>query len=91
MIRFSRTSLGQCLGFLARVRHGLSVGGIKERLGLSRYSYEYTLNRLLRLRLVFYDGDRVLLTDRGLNVLTCSADASAGHYEAELKIAQQPL
>ena len=90
MIRFSRTSFGQFLGFLACVRDGLSACSIKERLGLSRYSYEYTLNKLLRLRLVFYNGDRVLLTDKGLNVLTCGADASAGHDEAELKIAQQP-
>jgi len=90
MTQFTRTSFGQCLDFLACVRDGLSARAIKERLGLSRYSYEYTRNRLLRLRLVIYDGDQLLLTDKGLNVLTYSADASAGHDEAELKIAQQP-
>lgn len=89
MTRFSRTIFGQCLGFLACVRDGLSAGSTKERLGLSRYSYEYTLNKLLRL--VVYEGGGLLLTDRGLNVLTYSADSSVCHDEAELKIGQQPL
>ena len=56
MTRFSRTSLSQCLDFLTCVRDDLSVGSTKERLDLSRYSYEYTLNKLLKLRLVVYDG-----------------------------------
>jgi DNA-binding IclR family transcriptional regulator len=88
MKQLSRTSFSQCLGFLSCVRDGLSVSGVKERLGLSRYSYDYALNRLLKLGLVVYDGERVLLTDRGLNVLTYRARASAGRDEAELKAAQ---
>ena len=39
------------------MRDGLAIGGIKERLGLSRYSYEYTLYKLIRYRLVFYEGE----------------------------------
>jgi len=91
MTRFSRTSFGQCLDFLACVRDSLSVCSTKERLDLSQYSYEYTLNKLLKLRLVVYDGSGLFLTDRGLNVLTYSAESSTSHDEAELKIGQQPL
>ena len=89
MINSSRTSYDQCLDFLACVRDGLDASRIKERLGLSRYSYEYTLNRLVRLELVAYEGGKLRLTGKGTNVLRYGVGASARHDVAELKVAQQ--
>jgi Mn-dependent DtxR family transcriptional regulator len=83
-----RASYQLCLVFLACVQDGLSPHGIKERLDLSRYSYEYTLNKLLRLRLIDYKGNQLTLTDRGVNVLSYSAGASASHNEVDLKVTQ---
>jgi len=89
MINSFRASYHKCIGFLACVRDDLDAGGTKGRLGLSRYSYEYTLNRLLRLGLVAYEDEGLRLTDKGVKVLRYSVDASARHDVAELKITQQ--
>jgi Mn-dependent DtxR family transcriptional regulator len=89
MIRFSRTSFILCIDFLSCVGDGLNTHDIKEKLGLSRYSYEYTLNRILRLELVAYEGGKLRLTEKGANVLRYSVGASARHDVTELKIAQQ--
>jgi hypothetical protein len=55
VINSFRASYHKCIGFLACLRDGLDAGGTKGRLGLSRYSYEYTLNKLLRLEPVAYE------------------------------------
>jgi hypothetical protein len=89
MINSFRASYHKCIGFLACLRDELDAGGTKGRLGLSRYSYEYTLNKLLRLGLVAYERGRLRLTEKGVNVLRYSVDSSARHDVAELKIAQQ--
>jgi hypothetical protein len=91
MINSFRASYHQCIGFLACVRDGLDARGIKERLGLSRYSYEYTVNKLLRYRLIAYEVKDLLLTEKGANVLRYRVDASARHDVAELKITQKGL
>ena len=89
MINFFRASYHKCIGFLACLRDGLDAGGVKVRMGLSRYSYEYTLNKLLRLGLVTYERGKLQLTEKGVNVLRYSVDTSARHDVAQLKIAQQ--
>ena len=91
VINSFRASYHKCIGFLACLRNGLDAGGTKGRMGLSRYSYKYTLNKLLRLELVAYEGGKLRLTEKGVNVLRYSVDASARHDIAELKIAQQGL
>jgi len=73
------------------VGDGLDPNGIKERMGLSRYSFDYTLNRLLKLGLVTLEGEVPRLTERGANVLRYRVNESARHDVAELKVAQQRL
>jgi hypothetical protein len=91
MISSFRASYHKCVGFLACLRDGLDAAGTKGRLSLSRYSYEYTLNKLVRLGLVAYEEGNLRLTDKGVNVLRYSVDASARRDVAELKVAQQGL
>jgi len=89
MISSFRASYHKCVGFLACLRDGLDAAGTKGRLGLSRYSYEYTLSKLVRLGFVAYEEGNLRLTDKGVNVLRYSVDASARRDVAELKITQQ--
>jgi hypothetical protein len=60
-------------------------------MGLSRYSFDYTLNKLLRLGLVALEGEVPRLTERGANVIRYRVNESARRNVAELKVAQKGL
>lgn len=91
MMSSSRTNYSKCVCFLACVGDGLDPNGIKERMGLSRYSFDYTLNKLLRLGLVALEGEVPRLTERGANVIRYRVNESARRDVAELKVAQKGL
>ena len=47
----------------------MSPGDIKSRIQLSRYSYEYIVNRLLSNAMLELIGEDLVLTNKGYNVL----------------------
>lgn len=89
MMSSSRINYRICLRFLACVGEGMGPNGIKERMGFSRYSYDYVLSRLVRLGLVALAGGAPRLTERGANVLRYRVDESARGDVAQLKVAQK--
>jgi Mn-dependent DtxR family transcriptional regulator len=91
MMSSSRINYRMCVRLLACVGEGMDPNTIKQVMGLSRYSYDYVLGRLVKLGLVVLEGRSPRLTDRGANVLRYRVDESARRDIAELKVAQKGL
>ncbi len=64
-----RSNYQQTLKVLREIADGLDQNEIKSKLFLSRYSYNYTVNRLLANDLVAYSEGELVLSRKGLNVL----------------------
>ena len=64
-----RSNYQLTLEVLREIAEGLDENEIKSKLFLSRYSYNYTFNRLLANDLVECSEDELALTRKGLNVL----------------------
>lgn len=69
-----RSSYNQTLLVLKEIADGLEPSEIKSKLFLSRYSYNYTVNRLLANDLVEYKDNILVLSCKGLNVLKFEAE-----------------
>ena len=65
-----RSSYQQSVNVLRAIRNGLTPSEIKSREGLSRYSYQFIVNRLINFGLVDYQGDCLVLLKKGLNVMS---------------------
>jgi Mn-dependent DtxR family transcriptional regulator len=57
------------LNVLREIALGLEENEIKSKLFLSRYSYNYTVSRLLSNGLVEYEGETLVVSRKGENVL----------------------
>ena len=64
-----RSSYAQTLNVLREIAAGLEENEIKSKLFLSRYSYNYTVSRLISNGLVEHEGDRLVVSRKGENVL----------------------
>ena len=64
-----RSSYQQTIKVLRAISEGMSPGDIKSRIQLSRYSYEYIVNRLLSNAMLELIGEDLVLTNKGYNVL----------------------
>lgn len=64
-----RSSYQQTLKVLRAISEGMSPSDIKSRILLSRYSYEYIVNRLLSNAMLEHIGEDLVLTNKGYNVL----------------------
>lgn len=56
-----RSSYQQSINVLRAIGDGLTPSEIKSREGLSRYSYQFVVNRLINTELVDYQGDCLIL------------------------------
>ena len=65
-----RSSYQQTIKVLRAISKGMSPSDIKSRILLSRYSYEYIVNRLLSNAMLEHIGEDLVLTNNGYNVLT---------------------
>ena len=64
-----RSNYQQTLKVLKRIAQGLDSNEIKSKLFLSRYSYNYTVNRLLANDLVEYSEGELVVSRKGCNIL----------------------
>lgn len=64
-----RSSYAQTVKVLKEIAAGLHPTEIKSKLYLSRYSYNYTINRLVSNDLVEYKNSELVLSRKGYNVL----------------------
>lgn len=64
-----RSSYAQTIKVLKEIAAGLHLNEIKSKLYLSRYSYNYTVNRLVANDLVEYNDRELTLSRKGYNVL----------------------
>ncbi len=64
-----RSSYRQSISVLRAIGDGLTPSEIKLREGLSRYSYQFVVNRLINTELVYYQGNRLVLVKKELNVM----------------------
>ena len=64
-----RSNYQQTLKVLREIAEGLDQNEIKSKLFLSRYSFNYTINRLLANDLVEYSEGELVLSRKGFNVL----------------------
>ena len=64
-----RSSYQQTLQVLKEIANGLDPSEIKSKLFLSRYSYNYTINRLHANDLVEYREGTLVLSKKGINIL----------------------
>lgn len=81
-----RLSYQRTIKVLRALSEGMSANEIKSRLQLSRYSYEYVINRLVENMLIEYIGDDILMTNKGYNVLNFVKENA--RITAENRIAQ---
>ena len=65
-----RSSYQQSINVLRAIDEGLTPSEIKSREGLSRYSFQFVVNRLINTRLIEYQGDRLVVLNKGLRVLS---------------------
>ena len=64
-----RSSYQQTIKVLRAISEGMSPSDIKSRIQLSRYSYEYIVNRLLSNAMLEHIGEDLVLTNNSYNVL----------------------
>lgn len=64
-----RSSYEQTIKVLKEIAKGLQPNEIKSKLYLSRYSYNYTINRLVQNGLVEYKDRKLALSRKGFNIL----------------------
>ena len=64
-----RSSYQQTIKVLRAISEGMSPSDIKSRIQLSRYSYEYIVNRLLSNAMLEHIAEDLVLTNKGYNVL----------------------
>ena len=64
-----RSSYQQTIKVLRAISEGMSPSDIKSRIQLSRYSYEYIVNRLLSNAMLEHIGEDLVLTNKSYNVL----------------------
>ncbi len=64
-----RSSYAQTIKVLKEIAAGLNPNEIKSKLYLSRYSYNYTINRLVANDLVEYNNRELAISRKGFNVL----------------------
>ena len=71
-----RSSYQQTIRVLRAISEGMDPAEIKSKIKLSRYSYDYVVNRLLMNNMLEYRGESLVLTNKGYNVLTLVTKAS---------------
>ncbi len=64
-----RSSYQQTIQVLRAISEGMDPSEIKSKIQLSRYSYEYVVNRLLANAMLEHRGEDLVLTNKGYNVL----------------------
>jgi hypothetical protein len=64
-----RSNYKQTLKVLKEIAQGLDSNEIKSKLFLSRYSFNYTVNRLLSNDLVEYSEGVLVVSRKGYNIL----------------------
>jgi len=64
-----RSSYQQTIKVLRAISEGMDPSEIKSKIKLSRYSYDYVVNRLLTNNMLEYRGEALVLTNKGYNVL----------------------
>ena len=64
-----RSNYQQTLKVLKEIAQGLDSNEIKSKLFLSRYSFNYTINRLLSNDLVEYSEGELVVSRKGYNIL----------------------
>ncbi|MCW4050069.1 MAG: hypothetical protein NWE89_10085 [Candidatus Bathyarchaeota archaeon] len=64
-----RSSYQQCIEVLQAIKVGMTPKEVKKILRLSRYSYKYIMNRLLRNQLVELTENGYELTNKGTNII----------------------
>ena len=78
-----RSSYTQTLHVLEAIKSGEKPEKTKKRLQLSRYSYEYTLNRLMANRLVEPREGALRLTGKAMNILSYGSEVIPIVMDAE--------
>ena len=64
-----RSNYRQTLGVLKGIASGLHPKEIKSELSLSRYSYNYTINRLIANDFIEYEKGKLVVSRKGVNIL----------------------
>ncbi len=64
-----RSSYKQTVDVLIAIDEGKSPGEVKKSIQLSRYSYDYIVNRLLNYELVEDRGETLIVSRKGANVI----------------------
>lgn len=64
-----RSNYARTINVLREIASGLHENEIKSKLFLSRYSYNYTISRLLTNGLIDYENEKLVVSRKGYNVL----------------------
>ena len=64
-----RSSYKQTIDVLLAINEGKTSSEIKSSIQLSRYSYDYILNRLRNYQLLEDHGDALVISKKGANVI----------------------
>ena len=82
-----RSSYQLSINVLRAIGDGLTPSEIKSREGLSRYSYRFVVNRLIKAELIEDRGDSLVLLKKGLNVLSFDGEKDRPEVEIAAQIA----
>lgn len=81
-----RSSYQQSINVLKAISDGLGESEIKSGEGISRYSYQYVVNRLINAGLVEYKGDGMVLLRKGFNVLRFDGEKDGPEIEKAVQV-----
>ena len=84
-----RSSCRQSISVLRAIGDGLTPSEIKLREGLSRYSHQFVVNRLINTELVDYQGNCLGLVKKELNIMSFDGEKEWIKIEKVAQIASR--